>query len=145
MMAALDQSSSPPLAGGGWGEAAAQTLLPYARDMRSAPTRAERRLWQGLRKHQVAGLKFRRQMPLGPYIVDLYCASARMVVEADGVSHIDAPADAVPDAWIMDQGIRMFRVANSDVFSNLEGVLIAIQQAAFPPPGRPLLQGEGET
>jgi BirA family transcriptional regulator, biotin operon repressor / biotin---[acetyl-CoA-carboxylase] ligase len=113
--------------------------------MRSAPTRAERRLWQGLRNHQLDGLKFRRQMPLGPYIVDFYCAAARLVVEVDGVSHIDAPPDAVRDAWIEHQGIRVFRVTNFDVFSNLEGVLIAIQRAASTPPPAPVPQGEGET
>jgi very-short-patch-repair endonuclease len=112
--------------------------------MRRDPTRAERRLWHGLRKHQLAGLKFRRQMPLDPYIVDFYCASARLVVEVDGVSHIDAPGDAIRDAWIIDQGIRVFRVTNFDVVSNLEGVLIAIQQAASTPPPNPLPQGEGE-
>ena len=144
MMAATGKRPPPPLAGGGWGEGAQQTLLRSARDMRRAPTRAEHRLWQGLRNHQLSGLKFRRQMPLGPSIVDFYCASARLVVEVDGVSHIDAPADAVRDAWINKQGIRVFRITNFDVFGNLEGVLIAIQQAASIPPPNPLPQGEGE-
>jgi very-short-patch-repair endonuclease len=140
----VTKKSPPPLAGGGRGEGAAQTLLRHARDMRRAPTPAERKLWRGLRNHQLVGQKFRRQMPLGPYIVDFYCASARLVVEVDGVSHIDAPADAVRDAWIKRQGMRVFRVTNFDVFSNLEGVLIAIEQAALSPPPNPLPQGEGE-
>ena len=84
-------------------------------------------------------------MPLGPYIADFYCAAARLVVEVDGVSHIDLPADAVRDGWISKQGIRVFRISNHEVLSNLAGVLIAIQQAACgTPPPNPLPQGEGE-
>jgi len=84
-------------------------------------------------------------MPLGPFIADFYCPTARLVVEVDGVSHIDSPTDASRDVWIRDQGIRVFRVTNLDVLSNLHGVLIAIRQAAQPtPPPNPLPQGEGE-
>ena len=62
------KATPPPLAGGGWGEGADPntSLLAHARAMRHASTPAERRLWQGLRKHQIGGLKFRRQVPLGP-------------------------------------------------------------------------------
>ncbi|HXA24821.1 MAG TPA: endonuclease domain-containing protein [Acetobacteraceae bacterium] len=139
----------PPLAGGGWGEGTKQpaktSLIAHAKTTRRAATPAERRLWQALRKHQLGGLQFRRQMPLGPFIADFYCPTARLVVEVDGVSHIDSPTDASRDVWIRDQGIRVFRVTNLDVLSNLHGVLIAIRQAAQPtPPPNPLPQGEGE-
>jgi very-short-patch-repair endonuclease len=85
-------------------------------------------------------------MPLGSYIADLYCAPTRLVVEVDGVSHIDSRTDAARDAWMGKQGIPVLRVANFDVLSNLEGVLLAIQAAArsTPRPAPPLLQGEGE-
>jgi very-short-patch-repair endonuclease len=143
------QGPPPPLAGGGWGEGAEQpvrtSLLTNARTMRRAATPAERRLWQALRKHQLGGLKFRCQMPRGPFIADFYCPAARLVVEVDGISHIDAPNDAIRDVWTIEQGIRVFRVSTFDVLSNLEGVLIAIRQAAQPtPPPVPLPQGEGE-
>ncbi len=140
-----DQSSPPPLAGGGWGEGAGGTsLLAHARSMRRAPTPAERKLWQGLRKHQVVRLKFRRQVPLGPYIADFYCPSARLVVEVDGISHIDAPEDAVRDGWMSEHKIRVVRYSNSEVLGNLEGVLVAIGMIArAPPPPNPLPQGEG--
>jgi very-short-patch-repair endonuclease len=139
----------PPLAGGGWGEGAEppvrSSLLTNAKTMRHNATPAERRLWQTLRKHQLGDLKFRRQMPLGPFIADFYCPAVRLVVEVDGISHIDSPNDAIRDAWMTEQGIRVFRISNSDVLSNLEGVLIAIEQAAKPtPPPNPLPQGEGE-
>jgi len=111
-----------------------------------AATPAERRLWYGLRKHGLGGLKFRRQVPLGPYIADFYCPQARLVVEADGVSHIDSPNDAARDAWMRKKGIRVFRVTNFDVLSNLEGVLIAIgEMARGPLPLTPSRKGRGDS
>jgi BirA family biotin operon repressor/biotin-[acetyl-CoA-carboxylase] ligase len=113
--------------------------------MRHAPTPAEHKLWQALRKHQTGGLKFRRQVPLGPFIADFYCAAGRLVVEVDGVSHIDSGTDARRDAWMNSQGIEVLRVSNRDVLRNLDGVLLAIQQSAcVTPPPNPLPQGEGE-
>ena len=141
------QSAPPPLAGGGRGEGAAgSSLLSHARALRRDATPAERKLWQGLRRHQVVGLKFRRQVPLGPYIADFYCASAKLVIEVDGISHIDSLTDAIRDAWMARHRIRVVRVANRDVLANLEGTLIAINEiAATPPPPAPLPQGEGES
>jgi very-short-patch-repair endonuclease len=147
----MKKNTPPPLVGGGWGEGSTQKILKYAREMRHAPTPAERRLWQGLRNYRAAGLKFRRQMPLGPYIVDFYCSTARLVVEVDGISHIDSPTDAKRDAWMEQQGIRIHRLTNYDVLSNLEGVLLGIGQIAqaTPPPSLgplrgPSPQGEGK-
>jgi len=98
-----------------------------------------------LRRHQVNGLKFRRQVPLGPYIADFYCASAKLVIEVDGISHINSDSDSIRDASMGQRGIRVVRVANRDVLANLEGTLIAIRDiAAKPPPPNPLPQGEGE-
>jgi very-short-patch-repair endonuclease len=138
-------NAPPPLAGGGWGEGAAPSLLARARTLRRDATPAERRLWQALRKHQRGGRKFRRQVPLGPFIADFYCPAARLVVEVDGVSHIDSPTDARRDAWMRKQGIRVFRIANFEVLSNLEGVLLAIDEAAglTPPPQPPPARGGG--
>jgi very-short-patch-repair endonuclease len=112
--------------------------------LRRDATPAERLLWQGLRDRAVAGLKFRRQVPLGPFIADFYCASAKLVVEVDGISHIDSRTDVARDRWMAKHGIRVVRVANRDVLGNLEGTLIAIGEiAARPPPPNPLPQGEG--
>jgi BirA family biotin operon repressor/biotin-[acetyl-CoA-carboxylase] ligase len=113
--------------------------------MRRAPTSGERLLWQALRKHQVGGAKFRRQVPLGPDIADFYCAAAKLVVEVDGDSHIDLRTDATRDEWMIGHGLRVFRILNEDVMRNLGGVVLAIQQAvAAPPPPDPLPRGEGE-
>ncbi len=142
----MKKNTPPPLVGGGLGEGSTQKILKYAREMRHVPTPAERRLWQGLRNYRAAGLKFRRQMPLGPYIVDFYCSTAHLVVEVDGISHIDSPADAIRDAWMEQQGIRTHRLTNYDVLSNLEGVLLGIEQIAqATPPPNPLPQGEGKS
>ena len=134
----------PPLAGVGRGEGAGtiercwHTPAPCG----VPPTPAERRLWQGLRKHRIGGLKFRRQVPLGPYIADFYCPSARLVIEVDGVSHIDAAGDAVRDTWMARHGIRVLRISNRDVLRNLEGMwccdwrTCANAPSPQPPPAR---------
>jgi very-short-patch-repair endonuclease len=118
----------PPDAGGGPGEGADRNTSPlaHARAMRHASTPAERRLWQGLRKHRIGGLNLRRQVPLGRYIADFYCPSARLVVEVDGVSHIDAPGDAVRDSWMAKRNIRVARMSNHDVLRNLEGFFLHV-------------------
>jgi very-short-patch-repair endonuclease len=122
--------------------------------MRREQTPAERRLWQGLRNHQLGDLKFRRQVPLGHFIADFYCPTAKLVVELDGVSHIDSQTDGARDAWMLSQGLRVLRFSNHEVLSNPEGVLLAMKQAALsampaqlqpPPPPNPLPQGEGES
>jgi very-short-patch-repair endonuclease len=84
-------------------------------------------------------------MPLGPFIADFYCSAARLVIEVDGISHIASGSDEQRDAWMKRQGIDVFRASNRDVLSNLEGVLVAIQQSTCStPPPNPLPQGEGE-
>jgi very-short-patch-repair endonuclease len=143
----MQKEPPPPLAGGGPGEGDDRNTSPlaHARAMHHASKPAERRLWQGLRKQRIGGLNLRRQVPLEPYIADFYCPSARLVVEVDGVSHIDAPGDAVRDSWMAKRNIRVARISNRDVLRNLKGLLIAIGELArMPPPPTALPQGEGE-
>ena len=113
--------------------------------MRQNATPAERRLWTAIRNHQVDGLKFRRQVPLERYIADFYCPTAKLVVEVDGISHIDSLTDAARDAWMQAHGLRVLRFANADVLGNLARVVTAIREfLREPPPPNPLPQGEGE-
>ena len=96
-----------------------------AREMRKAMTAAEAALWFALRDRRLLGLKFRRQVPMGPYIADFYCAAHRLVIEADGPSH-GGPCDATRDAWLAERGFRVIRLWNRDILGDLSGCLARI-------------------
>ena len=100
-----------------------------ARSLRKTPTRAEQTLWRLLRDRRFAGFKFRRQHPVGPYVLDFYCVSAKLAVEVDGDVH-GIPSqknhDVVRDAYLMKQGIRMLRFWNLELAGHMEGVLDTI-------------------
>ena len=98
-----------------------------ARRLRREMTDAERLLWAQLRQRQVAGLKFRRQHPLGSFIVDFVCIEARLVIEVDGGQHGEwQPADEARTAWLNSQGYRVLRIWNNEVLQNIDGVREAI-------------------
>ena len=100
-------------------------------------TDAEFRLWWRLRKPGIEGLRFRRQCPIGPYIVDFFCPERKLVVEVDGGQH-GLPELAAHDesrtAWLRQNGYRVVRFWNSEIMSNVEGACAAILAAAFSPP-----------
>ena len=107
-------------------------ILGHARQLRRPQTAAEGILWSRLRAGQLAGLKFRRQHPIGNFIVDFYCASCRLVIELDGDTHVDQiEYDAERTKWLNDQGYRLLRIANEDIQSNLEGVIVGIFAACM--------------
>ena len=116
----------------------------FARQLRRSMTDAEHRLWFHLRAHRFDGCKFRRQQPLGPYIVDFVHFGSRLVIEADGGQHNDDPADRVRDKWLRGQGFRVLRFWNGDILQNTGVVLEEIWRAlrAGPSPPAPLPQGE---
>ena len=97
-----------------------------ARELHRRMTPPETRLWDRLRGKRLAGLKFRRQHPIGPYILDFYCPSARLAVEVDGRSH-DRPDRVAHDrrrtAWLRERNIRVIRLAAESVRTELDGVL----------------------
>jgi very-short-patch-repair endonuclease len=119
-------------------------LLKHAREMRRQPTEPERRLWQRLRRKQLGGYKFRRQQPLGSYIVDFYCHEACLIVEVDGDSHAFQEAyDAERTAWLEGEGHKVIRFWNVEVMQNLEGVLQVIEAACvFASPSGQEMEGE---
>ena len=90
--------------------------------MRSDPTPTENRLWNKLRCRQL-GVRFRRQEPIGPYIVDFVCKSRRLVIEVDGESHEDCPGDRIRDAHLGNLGYRVMRIWDTEVHQSLEGVV----------------------
>jgi very-short-patch-repair endonuclease len=115
-----------------------------ARAMRGTPTDAELRLWRLLRDRRLSSLKFRRQVPVGPYIVDFLCVGSRLIVEVDGSQHAESHRDEVRDAYLAREGWTVLRFWNHEVSLNREGVLDTIlAHAALPSSGasRHLLPG----
>jgi very-short-patch-repair endonuclease len=100
-----------------------------ARVLRRDLTPAERRLWHALRDRRLQAVKFRRQAPLGSYIVDFLCISNKIVVEVDGSQHGENRRDQIRDAWLEREGYRVMRFWNHEVTFNQEGVLATIAAA----------------
>ena len=99
--------------------------IEFAQHMRANPTGVERRLWQGLRARQL-GVKFRRQHPIGPYIVDFASVQARLVVEIDGDTHQYA-YDMHRDRWLESRGWRLMRLVLQEIDENLDSAIEAIR------------------
>jgi BirA family transcriptional regulator, biotin operon repressor / biotin---[acetyl-CoA-carboxylase] ligase len=106
-------------------------------------TDAERKLWQHLRQQQT-GIKFRRQFPIGPYILDFVSLDARLNIEIDGGQHAENPADVIRDKFVQSQRFTVLRFWNNDVLANIEGVMDVIRQH-LPPPNLPRQAGEEQT
>jgi very-short-patch-repair endonuclease len=107
-------------------------LRAFAREQRRSYTRAGDAVWQQVRGGRFHGLKFRRQVPIPPYIADFLCASTRLIVELDGEPHETEARrlrDAKRDAWLKSQGFAVLRFPNELVLSNLDAVLEAIGAA----------------
>jgi very-short-patch-repair endonuclease len=118
-----------------------------ARAMRAVPTEAERKLWWHLRHRlRVSATHFRRQVRIGPYIVDFACHQAGLIVEVDGGQHGDAiAADSKRTRFLETEGYRVLRFWNNDVLRNMDGVLEIIQRAiTSTPTPNPSPQGGGE-
>ncbi|WP_024279563.1 endonuclease domain-containing protein [Xanthobacter sp. 126] len=120
-------------------EAPAPAKRSRARALRETMTDAERKLWQVLRDRRLEGAKFRRQMPVGPYVADFLTFQHRLVVEADGGQHAESARDAVRDAYLAANGFRVLRFWNNDILLRTESVLEAIYQGLR---ATPLPQGE---
>jgi very-short-patch-repair endonuclease len=122
----------------------------FARELRKNMTDTERRLWRSLRYRQLDGAKFRRQAPIGRYIVDFVCFERRLVIELDGGHHAEQIArDEERTRWLNSQGFRVLRFWDNQVFEDLDAVLQVIWDAlkATPHPTPPPQGGreqEGE-
>lgn len=100
-----------------------------ARRLRKRATGAEVLLWRAIERVPLADTHFRRQVPIGRYVVDFACLSIRLVIELDGGCHAEAgqvKADADRTAWLESEGYRVLRFWNREVEENLEGVLDTI-------------------
>jgi very-short-patch-repair endonuclease len=105
-----------------------------SRTLRRGGSDAEAALWRYLRGRQLAGAKFRRQHRIGPYVVDLCCVEARLIVELDGGQHAEqADRDAHRTAYLAQQGWRVIRFWNHDVLAQTSAVLEAIARELAQP------------
>ena len=118
-----------------------------ARRLRSNMTEAEKRLWSVLRYRQLDAHRFRRQVPIGAYIVDFACLEKRLLIEIDGGQHEEQTRrDAARTSWLERRGYHVLRFWNNDVLSNLDGVVSIIREtlSALTPHPNPPPQGGRE-
>jgi len=124
---------------------ASRSDILRARQLRGRMTVAEVRLWQRLRGEQIDGYRFRRQVPLGPYVVDFACVNARLVIEVDGGQHAEAiERDERRTAWLEAGGFTVLRFWNGDVLHQTDGVLESVRTALNGPPPSPSPQDKWE-
>ena len=107
-------------------------LLERAKSLRTHQTDAEERLWYYLRAHRFMGLKFKRQKPIGNYIVDFICFEPPVIIEADGGQHVDNTAyDRRRDRYLQSQGFSVLRFWNNEILRETNAVLESIRQAVL--------------
>jgi very-short-patch-repair endonuclease len=102
-----------------------------ARALRKAQTEGERALWQLLRRRQIAGYRFRRQVSIGPFIADFVCLERRVIVEVDGSSHENAvrrQKDIQRDRWLEANGFRVLRLEGGEVLENPEQAIGRVRE-----------------
>jgi very-short-patch-repair endonuclease len=103
-----------------------------ARRLRAHSTNAEALLWRHLRRSPVRGTHFRRQVPIGRYVVDFACMAAHLVIEVDGSQHAEGPvaeSDKERTCWLESEGYRVVRFWNNDITQNIDGVIEAVHRA----------------
>jgi lipoyl(octanoyl) transferase len=116
----------------------------HAHTLRTHSSNAEKLLWRHLRNRQVEGVKFRRQDPIGPYIADFVCLSAKLIIELDGGQHaVRSEHDEKRTRYLESLGYRVLRYWNNDVLTNIDGVLQDIRAKLLSPHPAPLPEGEG--
>ena len=108
-----------------------KTTVERARTLRAEQTAVEAKLWQHLRNRQLNNMKFVRQEPIAPYIADFVCRAQKLVIEIDGSTH-ETPEELAHDsartAFLVEQGYRVIRFRNEDIFGDLEPVLDEIMR-----------------
>ena len=121
-------------------------LVNTGRNLRRNSTEVERYLWRYLRRNQLEGFKFRRQQPIGRYIVDFVNFKRKIVIEVYGGQHaIGNTKDRKRDKWLREEGFEVLRFWDNDVLKNIEGVLEVIRdKLLLSPHPNPLPQGERE-
>lgn len=117
---------------------AEKKILDNAKILRIHQTEAEQRLWYHLRAHRFMDLKFKRQKPIGSYIVDFVCVERMLIIEIDGGQHSEqVEYDQRRDTWLRSQGYTVLRYWNNDVMQQLDGVLEQIRLTVISEPSPP--------
>ena len=114
--------------------------VTIARKLRKTQSPPEELLWRFLRNHHLNGLSFRRQHPIGRYVVDFFCSEKSLIIEIDGDFHGEAAVsknDAVRQAFLESEGYRVVRFAAREVMNNVNGVMQAIQIQCETSPNKP--------
>ena len=109
-----------------------QGLVNFSRQLRIDSTKAERLMWARLRNYGMVGAKFRRQQPIGPYVVDFVCFESKLIIEIDGGQHNEEArglADREWTAWLESQGFQMLRFWNNEVLTNIDGALELLERS----------------
>ena len=118
-------------------------LIELAKNLRKKSTDTENYLWLFLRNRQIEGIKFRRQEPLGRFILDFVSYERKLVVEVDGGQHVlEKEKDKERDEWLSSQGYEVLRFWDHEVLKNKDGVLEVIREKLLTPHPDPLPQGE---
>lgn len=100
------------------------SLLENAKSLRRTQTDAEQKLWYHLRAHRFMGKKFKRQKPMGRYVVDFVCLEEKLIIELDGGQHADnVEYDRERDSWLRSEGYTVLRFWNNEMLNEMEGVL----------------------
>ena len=107
--------------------------ISSARKLRVNSTDTEKRLWRYLRGKQFEGIKFRRQQPIGEYIVDFVNLERKIIIELDGGQHLENKKDKLRDRWLNKQGYEVLRFWDNEVLTNIEGVMESIRNKIYSP------------
>ena len=119
-------------------------MLENAKALRSRQTETEQQLWYHLRARRFMGYKFKRQKPLGPYVVDFVCLKRKLVIELDGGQHADSITDQHRDDWLRNQGYTVLRFWNNEIAQQLESVWERVHSVLSSPPTPSPAGGRGE-
>ena len=107
--------------------------ITIAKKLRINSTDTEKYLWKYLRGKQLTGFKFRRQHPVGKYIVDFVNLERKIIIEVDGGQHSENKKDKLRDKWLKEKGYEVLRFWDNEVFTNVEGVLEVIRENILSP------------
>jgi len=107
--------------------------IAIAQKLRNNSTDTEKYLWRYLRGRQLEEFKFRRQHPIGKYIVDFINLERKIIIEVDGGQHSENKKDKLRDKWLEEKGYEVLRFWDNEVFTNIEGVIESIRKKLYSP------------